>query len=179
MECIRNYFVGEPTVAWWSRWHFWSTGTWVWSLAQRSELRIWHWCSCGVSCNCGSDLIPGLRTPYAIGRPKKEREGGRKKLLCVFFIVVVVCIFRAAPLAHGDSQAGGQIGAVAAGLCHSSQQHWILNPLSEAGDQTSVFMDASQIHFCWAVIGTPRGNYFVTLTAVWCPGLDPEMGKER
>ena len=30
-------------------------------------------------------------------------------------------------------------------LHHSSQQDWILNPLSWAGDQTSVLMDASQI----------------------------------
>ena len=30
-------------------------------------------------------------------------------------------------------------------LHHSSWQHWILNPLSEAKDQTSSFMDASQI----------------------------------
>ena len=27
--------------------------------------------------------------------------------------------FRAAPLAYGSSQAGGQIGAAAVGLCHS------------------------------------------------------------
>ena len=30
-----------------------------------------------------------------------------------------VCIFRAAPVAYGDSQARGQIGALAAGLHHS------------------------------------------------------------
>ena len=30
-----------------------------------------------------------------------------------------VCLFRAAPMAYGNSQARGQIGAVAAGLCHS------------------------------------------------------------
>ena len=31
----------------------------------------------------------------------------------------VVCIFSAAPVAYGDSQARGQIGALAAGLHHS------------------------------------------------------------
>ena len=31
---------------------------------------------------------------------------------CLFF-------FRAAPMAHGGSQAGGQIGAAGASLCHS------------------------------------------------------------
>lgn len=33
-------------------------------------------------------------------------------------------------------------------LHHSSQQHWIPDPLSNARDQTHVFMDTSQIHFC-------------------------------
>uniref|UniRef100_A0A8D1CP28 NADH dehydrogenase [ubiquinone] 1 alpha subcomplex subunit 12 n=1 Tax=Sus scrofa TaxID=9823 RepID=A0A8D1CP28_PIG len=57
----------------------------------------------------------------------------------------------AAPAADGGSEARGQIRAVAAGLCqsriharssricdphHSSQQRWILNPLSEARDGT-------------------------------------------
>ena len=32
-------------------------------------------------------------------------------------------------------------------LHHSSWQHHILNPLSEAMDQTCVLMDTSQIHF--------------------------------
>ena len=40
-------------------------------------------------------------------------------------------------------------------LCHSSQQHQILNPLSQARDQTWIFMDTSQIHYCWATAGTP------------------------
>ena len=30
-------------------------------------------------------------------------------------------------------------------LYHSSQQRWILNPLSEAGNQTRVLMDASRV----------------------------------
>ena len=43
-------------------------------------------------------------------------------------------------MAYGGSQARGRIREIAAGLHHSSQQRWILNPLSKA----SVFMDASQ-----------------------------------
>ena len=37
--------------------------------------RIWccHSCS-GVDCNCASDLIPGLATPYAMRRPKKKKK---------------------------------------------------------------------------------------------------------
>ena len=70
--------------------------------------------------------------------------------------------FRATPAAYGGFQARGVIGAVAAGyttaiampypsyvcnLHHSSQQHQILNPPSEARDQTCVLMDTSQIGY--------------------------------
>ena len=40
-------------------------------------------------------------------------------------------------------------------LHHSSQQYWILNPLSEAKDRISVLIETSQIHFHWATMGTP------------------------
>ena len=64
--------------------------------------------------------------------------------------------------AYGSSQARGQIRATAAGLHHShnnaglshiynlhhsSQQCWILNPLSEARDQIHLLMDTAQIRF--------------------------------
>ena len=79
--------------------------------------------------------------------------------------------FRATPMAYGDSQARGQIGAVASGLhhttatldlshvCnlhHSSQQGWILNPLSKAKDWTRNLVVPSWIHFCCATTGTPE-----------------------
>ena len=38
---------------------------------------------------------------------------------------------------------------------HSSWQCWIINPLSEARDQTPILMDTSQIHFCCATPGMP------------------------
>ena len=41
-------------------------------------------------------------------------------------------------------------------LYHSSRQRWILNPLSEARDQTCNLMVTSQIRFCWAIRGTPE-----------------------
>ena len=64
---------------------------------------------------------------------------------------IYICLFRAVPTAYGGSQARGPISAAAAGLhtshiamqglsrihdlqYHSSQQHQILNPLSEARD---------------------------------------------
>ena len=40
-------------------------------------------------------------------------------------------------------------------LHHSSQQCRILNPLSEARDQTCVLVGTSEICFCWAMMGTP------------------------
>ena len=40
-------------------------------------------------------------------------------------------------------------------LHHSSGQHWILNPLIEAGDQTCVLMNTSQIRYCRAMMRTP------------------------
>ena len=53
--------------------------------------------------------------------------------------------FRATPAAYGGSQARGQIGAAATGLYHSSQQPQILNPLSEARDQTQIIKDTSWV----------------------------------
>ena len=39
----------------------------------------------------------------------------------LYSIFVCMCLFRAAPTAHKGSQARGQIGAVANGLCLSQQ----------------------------------------------------------
>ena len=79
------------------------------------------------------------------------------------FLWFFFCLFassRAAPMAYGGSQAGGLMGAAAAGLCqsrnnvgsshicnllHSSQQHRILNSLSKARDWTHNVMVPSQI----------------------------------
>ena len=44
-------------------------------------------------------------------------------------------------------------------LNHSSQQHQILNPLSEARDRTCNLMVPSWIHFCSTVKGTPGKNF--------------------
>ena len=53
-------------------------------------------------------------------------------------------------------------------LCHSSRQHQILNPLSEAKDQTCILTDTSQIRFCWAITGTPQIAIFVCVCVCVC-----------
>ena len=81
-------------------------------------------------------------------------------------------------MAYGSSQARGQIRAPAASLrhshsnvrskphlCldHSSRQPQIPNLLSEGRDWTLIFMDASQICYLWATMGTPESSD----TVVW------------
>jgi len=71
-----------------------------------------------------------------------------------FFFFFFFAISWAAPVAYGGSQDRGLIGAVAASLCqshvcnlhHSSQQHWIINPLSKGRDRTCNLMVPSRIH---------------------------------
>ena len=58
------------------------------------------------------------------------------------------------PLAYTTATATPDPSCIC-GLHHSSQQHQILNPRSEARDRTFVLMDASQRPFCWATTGTP------------------------
>ena len=41
-------------------------------------------------------------------------------------------------------------------LHHSSWQHQILNPLSEARDKTCILMDTGQVCYPWAQMGTPN-----------------------
>ena len=52
-------------------WESWDAAL---SPARHSGLRIGHSRrSCSLGGTCGLDLIPGLGTPYATGRPKKKK----------------------------------------------------------------------------------------------------------
>ena len=57
-------------------------------------------------------------------------------------------------------------------LHHSSRQRWILNPLSEAGDQTRNLVVPSRIRFCCATTGTAQPPLSLASPEIWvklCP----------
>ena len=85
-------------------------------------------------------------------------------VLWPFFNWVSFVFLRPVPAAHGISQARGQLLAYATAtqdpscvcdLHHSSQQCRILNPRSEARDQTHVLMGTSWVRYPWGTRGTP------------------------
>ena len=98
------------------------------------------------------------------------------KFIYLFIYFLVFCPFRAAPTAYGGSLARGRIRTAATSLCqshsnarspdlswvcnlhHSSWQCRILNPLSEARDQTRNLMVPSRICFHRTMMGTPPAS---------------------
>ena len=81
-------------------------------------------------------------------------------MLLLFRFFLFPSLFRAAPAAYGSFQARSRTGAVAAGLHHTAaqdlshvwdlhhtqQQCQVLNPLSDARNQTHIVMDTSWVH---------------------------------
>ena len=65
------------------------------------------------------------------------------------------------PLAYTTATATSDLSSIC-DLHHSSQQCWILNPLSEARDWTCNFMVASRIRFHCTMTGTPVVDFFKT-----------------
>ena len=70
-----SHDLGIPTVAQQDQLCLWFAGTQVQSPAQH-RLRIQL--SYGIGCNCGSDLIHGLGTPYTTGQPKRKERSKRE-----------------------------------------------------------------------------------------------------
>ena len=84
------------------------------------------------------------------------------------YLFIAFCFLGLYPRHMPGSQARSWIGATAAGLhhssqdlsriCdlhHSSQQCWILHPLSQTRDWTHILTDTSRVHYHWAMTGTP------------------------
>ena len=63
------------------------------------------------------------------------------------------------PLAYTKATTTQDLSCVC-GLQHSSWQHQILNPLIEARNGACILMDASRVCYHWAMIGTPKGNFW-------------------
>ena len=80
--------------------------------------------------------------------------------ICIYFFFVFFSISWASPVAYGDSQTRGRIGAIAAGLHHSSWQCRIFNPLSETRDRTRILMDTSHV---LNLLSHNRNSLFQTL----------------
>ena len=98
-----------------------------------------------------------------------------------FFFFV---FFRAKPAAYGGYQARVQselqlpayttatatwYPSLICNLHHSSQQCGILNPLSEARNQTHNFMVPSWIRFCCATMGTPGNLFKLVISCIEIP----------
>ena len=121
------------------------------------------------SCPLGA-LVPALLL-FPLGNHSWNIFNFRRLKPCFLSLsLFFFFLFRAAFLAYGGSHFRGQIRAVAVNLCHShsnggfrlslrlhhsSQQYWILNPLSKARNRTRNLTVPSWIHFRCLTMGTP------------------------
>ena len=157
---VQSLAWGVPTVVKGDWWNLGNAEMHIHSPAQHSGLRI----QCCHS--CGLDLIPGLETPgnfffsCFLGPNLGHREVPR--------LVVELELLQL--LAYTTAIAAPDLSLVC-DLHHNSWQCWILNPLTEARDRTHILMDTVWVHYCWAVTGTPLGNF-------WMPLAQPKINKE-
>ena len=150
------------------------------SLRFRTDLQIfcmWQPPPCSLpklNSQRGKKVIWGIRmVKHKHMKVSNQRFTSRSYWWPVFIMLSVFFFFFffRAPVAYGSFQTRGiksetQLQAyttvIAArdqscicDLHHSSQQHQILNPQSDARDGTCILMDTSWIHFCWATMLTP------------------------
>ena len=137
-------------------WSLWNLLTLALRLRMKSKILFLKFISLIVECNVlwlsqiGWFFSPNTLHPYWF-----------------FFFF---CLFRATPMAYGDSQARveSELQLLAystatatsnpsriCDLHHSSQQHQVCNPLSKARDWTHILIDPSWVHNHWAMMGTP------------------------
>ena len=89
-----------------------------------------------------------------------------------FFLILIFCFLRPCPRRMEVPKLGVELQLPAyttatamwdpirvGYLHHSSQQHLILNPLSEVRDQTCILVDTSPVCFHGATTGTPEGAH--------------------
>ena len=132
---LRIWHCREP----WYKSQMWPRSR-VAALASLIGLRIWHrhelWCRSQVwahipSC-CGSGVGQQL-PPYASNAALKDKKkktgklpnGDRPSMKIFLILFFFFCLFRAKPVAHGSSQARGQIGAASCQHTPQPQQRWI------------------------------------------------------
>ena len=111
-------------------------------------------------------VLVGMETALSFTLPS-ELSSDQVHCQWTAFFFFFFCLFRTTSTAFGSSQDRGRIGTATAtatatqDLSHvcdvypSSQQHQILNPWSRTRDWTHILMATSQVHFCWATMGTP------------------------
>ena len=110
-----------------------------------------------------TDLAPAQLLPRILA-PRQFPDQAHWFLFVCLFVLHVLGPY----LWHMAVLRLGEFGAAAAGidhshrnmgskphhdLHHSSWQHWIPNPLSEARDQTHILMDSRQVHYHEAMMG--------------------------
>ena len=86
-------------------------------------------------------------------------------------------VFRAVPETYGGSQARGWVGAIAAGLYHSTWQRRSFNPLSKARDRTSNLIVPSRFVNHGAMIGTPHWWVLYFCVCTWVRAKILELRK--
>ena len=101
-------------------------------------------------------------------------------LMQIFFFLSGLCLWHMKVPGLGvkrELQLPGYTIAIAAqdpchicNLHHSARQHGILNPLSEAREQTYNLMDTSQVGFHYATKGTPEVHFILYFSCFFsCP----------
>ena len=94
------------------------------------------------------DLLPHP-SPGSVVSPSIPFRARRHAMKFTIWVLIIlfffIFFFRASPEACRSSQARVWIGAIAAGLHHSSWQHQIFNPLSEVRDRTRILTVPSQV----------------------------------
>ena len=95
------------------------------SCIQRLLLGLQRLNPAGLSLGHLQGATPASQLPEGLAETSVAAALQHNFSLCPFsfvffcFVLFLFLLFRATPAAYGDSQARGQIGAVAAGLCHS------------------------------------------------------------